>query len=171
MHKQVEEAGGIVEGLFALTDASNQLHGQPSSSGWFDGARNGLQRFEFTDAVVGTTDQWYMVYECRDFANDPPGRAVVRINKMTRGDSAGLFFEGVHMAASDDYYSYWPGLSCGREDCIYHLCQGNPERCKSLFREELSLSLSLSQAREDGDLRWCLAPCVPQDHPWLQVWP
>ena len=69
------------------------------------------------------------------------------------------------MAASDDYYSYWPGLSCGREDCIYHLCQGNPERCKSLFREELSLSLSLSQAREDGDLRWCLAPCVPQDHP------
>ena len=63
MHKQVEEAGGIVEGLFALTDASNQLHGQPSSSGWFDGARNGLQRFEFTDAVVGTTDQWYMVHK------------------------------------------------------------------------------------------------------------
>ena len=106
MHKQVEEAGGIVEGLFALTDASNQLHGQPSSSGWFDGARNGLQRFEFTDAVVGTTDQWYMVYECRDFANDPPGRAVVRINKMTRGDSAGFLFKGVHMAASGDYYCY-----------------------------------------------------------------
>ena len=41
------------------------------------------------------------------------------------------------MAASDDYYSYWPGLSCGREDCIYHLCQGNPERCKSLFRAAL----------------------------------
>ena len=40
------------------------------------------------------------------------------------------------MAASDDYYSYWPGLSCGREDCIYHLCQGNPERGKSRYREE-----------------------------------
>ena len=70
-----------MEDLFALTDVSNQLHGQPSSSGWFDGARNGLQRFEFTDAVVGTTDQWYMVYECRDFANDPPGRAVVRLTR------------------------------------------------------------------------------------------
>ena len=92
----------------------------------------------FTDAVVGTTAQWYRVYECRDFANDPPGRAVVCINTMTRGDSAGFFFEGVHMAASAVYYSYWPGLSCGREDCTYHLCQGNPERSMSLFREARS---------------------------------
>ena len=136
LRRQVEEAGGIAEDLYALTDDADQLHGQPSNSGWFDGARNGSQLHEFTDAVVGPAAQWYMEYECRDFANDPQGRAVVRIDKMIRADSAGYFCEGVHLAASDDYYSYWANLSCGREDCIYHLCQGYPERCKSRYREE-----------------------------------
>ena len=88
--------------FFALADASNQLHGQPSSSGWFDGARNGLQRFEsLTQLSVPLTNGiWYT--SAATLLNIPPGRAVVRINKMTRGDSAGFFFEGVHMAASDD---------------------------------------------------------------------
>ena len=61
LRKQVEEAGGIDEDLFTLTDGSDQLHGQPFRSAWFDGARNGSQLFEFTDAVVGTANQWYMV--------------------------------------------------------------------------------------------------------------
>ena len=122
LRRQVEEAGGFAEDLYVLTDDAYQLHGLPPNSGWFDGARNGSQLHEFTDAVVGPAPQWYMEYECRDFANNPQGRAVVLIDKMIRADSAGFFCEGVHLAASDDYYSYWPGLSCGLETFTFFIC-------------------------------------------------
>ena len=122
LRRQAEEAGGIAEDLYVLTDDAYQLHGLPPNSGWFDGARNGSQLHEFTDAVVGPALQWYMEYECRDFANNPQGRAVVLIDKMIRADSAGFFCEGVHLAASDDYYSYWPGLSCGLETFTFFIC-------------------------------------------------
>ncbi len=117
-----------------LTDDTEQLHGQPSNSAWFEGARDGPQLYDFLDSVVGSATQWYLEYECRGFANEPQGRAVVRVvaeHKASRAVSGGFFCEGFHMAASDDCYSQWADFSLGREDCIYHLCQGHPERCKS----------------------------------------
>ena len=59
MGKQVGEAAGTDDDHFALTDDSDQLHGQPFSSGWFD-AKSQFN-FQCTDAVVGTANQWYMV--------------------------------------------------------------------------------------------------------------
>ena len=51
--KQVDDAGGIADDLYALTGDAQQLSGHPSFSGWFDGTRNGAQLQVFTDAVVG----------------------------------------------------------------------------------------------------------------------
>ena len=50
MGKQVEEAAGTDDDLFALTDDSDQLHGQPFSSGWFDGAK--------TSSTSNSLTQW-----------------------------------------------------------------------------------------------------------------
>ena len=127
LRKQVAEVGGSTEDLWALTDDTELLHGQPSNSAWFDGARDGPHLYDFLDSVVCSATQWYLEYECRGFANEPQGRAVVRVvaeHKASRAVSGGFVCEGFHMAASDDYYSQWAAFSLGREDCIYHLCQG-----------------------------------------------
>ena len=58
-----------------------------------------------------------MAYECRDFGNEPQGRAVVRVDKLVRADSGGHFCVGLQMAASHVFYRYSPDLSCGRDDC------------------------------------------------------
>ncbi len=105
MGKQVGEAAGTDDDLFALNKMT-VISCMAAFQLWLVRWCKNQFNFEFTDAVVGTANQWYMVtgavvgiaaqrymeYQCHGFASHPHSRAIVGIGNVTRDDSAGLTF-------------------------------------------------------------------------------
>lgn len=69
-------------------------------------------------------------YHCRDNDGRPQGKAAVELISWVSQEEG--FFCGAHVKASDGYYQWYAEHSLREPDeCAYHLCGGDPTRCRA----------------------------------------